>query len=126
MANSTFTTARNLGFLERGGARSIQVKDSLGGSNRTDVFSFTIQPGNALKVRSSFQAQGGKVNFSFFAKNPMSGEITKFAGTKKVSAKGSGDIAVPAIPADAPPLDCYISFDKPTKNLKYQFKLTAI
>jgi hypothetical protein len=125
MANSTFATARNLGFLERGGTRTIQVKDSIGGSNKSDIFRFTIQPGAAFKVRSSFQAQGGKMNFSFLVKDPMSGQITKLV-TKRVSSKGSSDIPVQAIPAGAPALDFYIAFDKPTQNVKYQFKLTSI
>lgn len=126
MADNSFTTARNLGFLERGGIRTIQVKDSLGGSDRADVYKFTIQPGAAFKMRSSFQSQGGKMNFSFFVKDPLSGQIAKISGPKKVSGKGSSDIPVRAIPAGAPPLDCYITFDKPTQNVKYQFKLTSL
>lgn len=126
MANSTFSTARNLGFLERGGTRTIQVKDSLGGSNQTDVFKFTIQPGAAFKVRSSFEAQGGKMNFSFFVTDPMSGQIAKLVGPKKVSGKGSSDTPIQTIPTGAPALDCYIAFDKPTQNVKYQFKLTSL
>ncbi|MBD3884710.1 hypothetical protein IFO70_23515 [Phormidium tenue FACHB-886] len=126
MADNTFATARNLGFLERGGVRTIQGKDSLAGSDRTDVYKFTIQPGAAFKVRSSFQTQSGKMSFSFFVKNPLSGQITKLAGSKKSSSKSSSDIPVQTIPAGAPPLDCYIAFDKPTQNLKYQFKLTSL
>ncbi|NJR66056.1 MAG: hypothetical protein HC772_13225 [Leptolyngbyaceae cyanobacterium CRU_2_3] len=126
MADNTFATARNLGFLERGGTRTIQVKDALGSSDRADVFKFTIQPGDAFKIRSSSQTQGGKMNFSFFVKNPISGQIAKLAGATKISGKRSTDIPVRAIPAGAPPLDCYIAFDKPTQNVKYQFKLTSL
>jgi hypothetical protein len=126
MANSTFATARNLGFLERGGVKNLQGQDSLGGSNRSDVFGFSIQPGLGFKVRSSFQAQGGKMGFSFFVQDPMSGQITKLAGSKKVSGRGTSDVVIRDTPQGAPALNCYIKFDKPTENIKYKFKLASL
>jgi hypothetical protein len=126
MADNTFATARNLGFLERGGARRINIKDSISRSDRVDFVRFTIQPGAAALVKSSFRVQGGSMAFSFFAADPLSGQIIKRGGLNKILGKRNNSIAVPEIPLGAPPLDCYIKFDKPTQNIKYQLRLTLI
>jgi hypothetical protein len=125
MADNTFNTARNVGFLERGGLRPIQVKDNLSSKDRTDMLRFTVRPGLGFRIRSSFQTQGGKMDFSLFIKDPMNGQFKKVLGPSRVS-KGSKDFIVQNIPANAPPLDFYVKFDKPTQNLKYQFKLTSL
>jgi hypothetical protein len=125
MADNTFATARNLGFLERGGTRTIKVKDAIGSSDRVDFLKFTIQPGAAFLVKSSFKAQGGSLGFSFFVSDPLSGQIVKRGGLNKASGKRSLDVPVQDIPTGAPPLDCYIKFDKPMQNVKYQLKLTS-
>lgn len=126
MANSTFATARNLGFLERGGVNPIQVQDSLKASNRVDIFKFSIQPGPGFRVKSSFQSKGGSMRFSFFIQDPISGQFTQLVSPKKVAGKGSTEIAVQDIPVGAPALDCYIKFDRPTENVKYKFTLVSI
>jgi hypothetical protein len=125
MADNTFATARNLGFLERGGTRTIKVKDAISSSDRVDFLKFTIQPGASFLVKSSFKSQGGSMNFSLFVSDPLSGQLIKRAGLK-VTGKRAADIPIQEIPEGAPPLDCYIRFDKPTQNVKYQLKLRSV
>jgi hypothetical protein len=126
MADNTFAKARNLGFLERGGMRTIKVTDGISSSDKADVYRFTIQPGAAFQVRSSFKAQGGAMNFSFFVQDPLSGQVRQLSGLNKVSGKKTNDTPIQDIPAGAPALNCFIRFDKPTQNVKYQLKITSL
>lgn len=124
MADNTFGTARNLGFLERAGTRPLQVKNTLSRTDRTDILRFTIQPGPAFGARSSFQVNG-KANVLLFVNDPQQGQIVKLVGPARISKSRSVDLPFPEIPAGAPPIDFYIKLDRPMQNLKQNVKYTV-
>jgi hypothetical protein len=118
--NNTFRRATNLGaFSNSQVLRS--GSDTLGASDKADVFKFTIAPTFAFKASSSLKSKGGSLTVSFFFENPATGQISPTIAPAVVKAGKSGGVF--DFPATNVPLTFFVKFDKPTQDVKYSFTL---
>jgi hypothetical protein len=121
--NNTFGRATDLGaFSNSQVLRSPQ--DTIGASDKADVFKFTVAPTLAFKASSSLKSKGGNLTVSFFFQNPATGQISSTIAPAVVKAgKSGGDFDFPATNV---PLTFFVKFDKPTQDVKYRFTLKPV
>jgi hypothetical protein len=118
--NNTFRKATDLGSFS-----SSQVlrspRDTIGASDKADVFKFTVAPTLAFKASSSLKSKGGNLTVSFFFQNPLTNAITPTIAPSVVKAGKSGGVF--DFPATNVPLTFFVKFDKPTQDVTYRFTL---
>jgi hypothetical protein len=121
--NNSFRRATNLGsFSSAQVLRSPQ--ETLGSSDKVDVFKFTLAPTLAFRTSASFNSKGGNLRVSTFVQNPLTNQ---FVPTTNPFVLKAGRSNLPFdFQATSVPLTFFVRFDKPTKDIKYRFTLKPI
>jgi hypothetical protein len=123
MANNNFRRATDLGtFTSAQVLRSPQ--ETLGRTDKVDVFKFTLAPTLAFRASASFRAKGGNLSVSTFFQNPLTNQITVATAPSVLRARRSSiDFDFPSTSA---PITFFVRFDKPTRDVKYNFTLKPV
>jgi hypothetical protein len=75
---ASFETARSVGPVSR--VIGKRGSGTLNTADKTDIYSFIVSPGDAVRASSDFTLTGGRVKISFFFSNPQTGQVESAAG----------------------------------------------
>lgn len=121
MNDNTFTKAQFMGSVSsKGGA--IRAKGSINGSDRVDVYRFTVRAGTAFTLQGSVDVTGGRCNYTTYSKDAVS------PLTKRVTFQGSpGNDTINLLfsKSDRKAI-WYVKFDKPMGNVDYDLAFKAM
>jgi hypothetical protein len=121
--NNSFRRATDLGTFSSSQVLRLP-QDTIGATDKADVFKFTITPTLAFKASASFNAKGGGLSVSTFFINPLTNQRTPAAAPFALRAgKSSTTFDFPATNA---PITFFVKFDKPTKDVKYRLTLSPV
>lgn len=122
MADNTFAAAKYIGSFGASGG-SVIAKGKIGNSDRVDIYRLNVRAGSAFNARSSFSVRGGSLDFSVYAKNPETNQITF---VQKYTVPSNATTATLSFPSTSVPVTLYLKFDRPTQNVKYSLSYTSL
>jgi hypothetical protein len=125
----SFEKAKSVGPISR--VIGKRGSGTLNTADRTDIYSFIVSPGDAVRASSDFTLTGGRVKISFFFSNPQTGQVESAAGLNpnlKTRVARAGKSSQPfdltsSVTSQLPgPVTFFLRLDRSGPgNVKYQF-----
>ncbi|MCU0566801.1 MAG: hypothetical protein MUF49_09415 [Oculatellaceae cyanobacterium Prado106] len=125
-SDNSFRKARVIGSLGSSVTAPLRASDRLSNDDRRDVYRFNLLPGNAFQARSSFRSRGGSLDVQFFFRNPETRGIESLTTRQTLRpGRASNVITLPTNQLSTP-LQIFIRFDRPTRNVRYRFGFQSL
>lgn len=130
--DNTLETAKNLGRLGSGGAKTLRAKGFLGQSDRINFYKFNLSSTGGFRASFSSKVQGGKLRVALGTNELMDNEggfaENKVKFTKPSVLRPGKNNSFFVIEADLSDDRrnsklFYVKFFRPTKDINYNFRI---